>query len=180
MDPKNSGSPTGALELIISDISDIAIGAINTFHKSMSSLIVMQGIDWTTMFLFFWILFGLIVYSVANILLIVQKKRQTLNQSKSGKSSSSDSVSNDLQKRTVVLDNSENRSKLNSANGPDKYCVDWVNKIIKWFYSQNDATIDSIVNIWINALNNQVNKNKKLSNEVSLRRNSFLNSFKQI
>ena len=135
----------------------------------MSSLSVLHDLDWTTMFLLFWLMFGLLVYSVANILIIVKKKRQELID----ESNSVDDIP--LSKRSVSQTNEQksvsdvlaHKSKVNVVNGADKCCVEWVNKIIKWFYSQNDVTIDSFLNIWINALNNQINKNSKLLTDVS-------------
>jgi hypothetical protein len=164
-----SNSSTGALQLIISYLNELVFGTVDSFKRFMYSFEVMQSIDWTTMLLFFWLIFGLFVYTIGNILFIVIKKRKRdINEisPSSDCDKSQDYVNEHFQKTSlnsaVFADNFKN--KLAIATGPDPDCVYWINRIIQWLYTQNDTNLEQIFNVWLTALNN---KSKILSKDVS-------------
>lgn len=126
------------------------------------------------MFLLFWVLFGLFVYSAANILLVVNKKRQQItDESKNSvndKSNCSDSAADNLDKSSVVSNVYSEKPvnrwwQLHLATGPDTNCVQWVNHTIQWIYSQDEQLIDSFLSVLLSALNE---RHKKLSIDVSI------------
>ena len=157
----STDSPTGVVQQILSNVSDLVVVSIDSLRKLMTRLGVMQTIDWTTMLLIFWVVFALIVYSVGNILVVVINKRKQINDTKIDDHSNSDTIV----KTSVGLDHKNKVLKSNEAIGPDRDCVLWINNIIQWFFSQNDTILKSMFEIWLNSLNNQ---NRKLSKDVSL------------
>ncbi|CAG2163702.1 unnamed protein product [Oppiella nova] len=154
----STDSPTGVVQQILSNVSDLVVASIDSLHKLMTRLGVMQTIDWTTMLLIFWVVFALIVYSVGNILVVVINKRKQINDTKIDDHSNSDTIV----KTSVGLDHKNKVLKSNEAIGPDRDCVLWINNIIQWFFSQNDTILKSMFEIWLNSLNNQ---NRKLSKD---------------
>lgn len=133
---------------------------------------VMQSFDWTTTMLILWALLGLIVYSVANIILIVNKKRQqTCEEAQSSsedKTHCSDSAGDKIDKSVASQVLSEKPTTkwwtTQRSSGPDQQYNQWVDRVVEWLFTQDDSVTDSVLSVWINALNN---KHRKLSNEVS-------------
>lgn len=117
----------------------------------------MKDIDWTTMLLLFWIIFGLFVYATANIIsLVIDKRQQDISSNERKKSLKSESE--------VKSDNIN--AVVPEATGPDVDCVQWINNIIRWLFTHHSIIKQHVISVWLSALND---KAKNYYKEVSIK-----------